>query len=65
MREEELSCSRHPGLPGGSLTDRELQVLAYQATSLSHSEISRELGIKPRRLQRHVWAITRKLTTGR
>jgi hypothetical protein len=44
------------------LTDRELQVLAYQTTSLSRIGFSRELGIPPGRLQRYITAITRKLT---
>ena len=53
-----------PGLPGWSLTNRELQVLAYQATGLSRTGISRELGISPRMLQRHISALTRKLPAG-
>jgi DNA-binding NarL/FixJ family response regulator len=51
-------------LSGGPLTNRELQVLAYQAACLPRTSISRELGISPRRLQRHISTITRKLTPG-
>ena len=54
-----------PALPGGSLTNRELQVLAYQTTSLSRTSMSRELGMSPRMVQRHILAITRKLSTGK
>ncbi len=52
-----------PVLPNSSLTDRELQVLAYQTTALTEANISRELDMSPRMLQRHVSAINRKLTT--
>ena len=64
QEEPVMPRSRRPDLLGGTLTNRELQVLAYQKTCLSGSDISRELGISPRRLQRHIWAITLKLSTG-
>lgn len=52
-----------PGLPNASLTDRELQVFAYQTTALTRASISRELDMSARTLQRHLSAINRKLTT--
>ncbi len=52
-----------PGLPNSPLTDRELQVLAYQSTALTQASISRELDMSPRILQRHLTAINRKFTT--
>lgn len=47
-------------VPDLSLTDRELQVLAYQSC-LPPTSIGEELGMSPRMLQRHMSAITRKV----
>jgi len=53
-----------PDPPSGSLTDRELQVLAYQTTALSGPDICREIGMSPRTLARHTTAIASRLATG-
>lgn len=50
----------HPSTP--SLSNRELQVLAYQ-TCLSRPGISQELAMSPTALRRHISAIARKLTS--
>lgn len=59
-----MRIAPQPRLPSGSLTDRELQVLAYQTTSLTRTDICQEIGMSPRMLQRHTTAITSKLATG-
>ncbi len=53
-----------PVLASGSLTNRELQVLAYQTTPLTRADICQEIGMSPRMLQRHTTSITSKLATG-
>lgn len=59
-----MPVTPHAALPNASLTDRELQVFAYQATALTPTMISQELGMSPKILQHHLSAIDRKFTTG-
>ena len=46
QEEPVMPRSRRPDLLGGTLTNRELQILAYQKTCLSGSDISRVLNGK-------------------
>lgn len=46
------------------MTDREVQVLAYQATVLSTADICQEIDISPGTLRRHTMSIRSKLVTG-
>lgn len=55
-----MSTQSH--LPTASLSNRELQVLAYQ-TCLSKPGISQELAMSPTVLRRHISSIARKLTS--
>jgi DNA-binding NarL/FixJ family response regulator len=64
LAENAMSITTQPGRPCGSLTDRELQVLAYQTTPLTRADICQEIGMSPRMLQRHTTSITSKLSTG-
>jgi len=53
--------TRPPSHPGGTLTERELEVLARLCRGQSSRQIGQELRISPRTVDAHVRHILRKL----